>query len=162
MNSNISSILYASDLGEGSNPAFSHAISMAQKNNANVTYLHVIEPIPETSRGLIESYMGEAEFEKQQKESFQQVMDTAKQRVKDFCETEINKDLGKFNIDVVIKKGKSWRCILDSADVIDADMIIMGARKHGAVEKLLLGTTSNKVVQHSSRPVLIVPLTSKD
>lgn len=162
MNSNIETILYASDLGEGSRPAFRHAVNLAQKFNAKITYLHVIEPIPESSRVLIEGYMGEQQYELTQKENLKQITEDATQRVKGFFGEEFVDDVNKLNIDIVIKIAKPWRCVLDTADDIDADLIILGARKHSAVEKLFLGSTSNKVAQHSTRPLLIVPLTDDD
>lgn len=159
MNSDIKSILYASDLGEGSRSVFRHAVRMGQKYDAKITYLHVIEAIPESSKVLVQGYIGKGEYVQNEKEAYREIVGAVTQRVKEFCEDEMKEDIGKLNIDIVIKTGRSWRCILDSADEVDADLIVIGARKHNAMEKLFLGSTSNKVAQHSTRPLLIVPLT---
>jgi nucleotide-binding universal stress UspA family protein len=42
----IRKILYATDLSENSVHAFYFAIDFAQKHNANIIILHVVEPIP--------------------------------------------------------------------------------------------------------------------
>jgi nucleotide-binding universal stress UspA family protein len=51
-----------------------------------------------------------------------------------------------------------WRVILDTADAIDAGLIVLGTRGRTAVQEGLLGTSvSSDVLHHSSRPVLVVP-----
>jgi nucleotide-binding universal stress UspA family protein len=47
--------------------------------------------------------------------------------------------------------------ILNQADVINADLIVMGTHGHGAMYNLLVGSTTKGVLKHSSRPVLLVP-----
>jgi len=46
--------------------------------------------------------------------------------------------------------------ILEGADELDADMIVTGARGLAGVAALF-GSVSNHVLQHASRPVLVVP-----
>ena len=48
-------------------------------------------------------------------------------------------------------------CILAEADDLDADAIVMGTRGLTGVKSFLLGSVSNAVVQHSNRPVIVVP-----
>ena len=47
--------------------------------------------------------------------------------------------------------------ILNQADALDVDMIIMGRHGHGAMYNLLVGSASKGVLKHSTRPVLLVP-----
>ena len=47
--------------------------------------------------------------------------------------------------------------ILDQADELNADLIIMGTHGHGAMYNLLVGSATEGVLKHSTRPVLLVP-----
>ena len=39
----------------------------------------------------------------------------------------------------------------------DADLVVLGARGAGGFTRLIMGSVSNEVVQHSACPVVIVP-----
>jgi len=47
--------------------------------------------------------------------------------------------------------------ILDQADAVDADFIVMGTHGHGAMYHLLVGSAAKGVLKHATRPVLLVP-----
>jgi nucleotide-binding universal stress UspA family protein len=47
--------------------------------------------------------------------------------------------------------------ILNQADVLNADLIVMGIHGHGAMYKLLVGSATKGVLKRSARPVLLVP-----
>ncbi len=47
--------------------------------------------------------------------------------------------------------------ILDQADAVQADFIVMGTHGHGAMYHLLVGSTTKGVLKHATRPVLLVP-----
>jgi nucleotide-binding universal stress UspA family protein len=47
--------------------------------------------------------------------------------------------------------------ILDQADAVQADFIVMGTHGHGAMYHLLVGSATKGVLKHATRPVLLVP-----
>jgi nucleotide-binding universal stress UspA family protein len=47
--------------------------------------------------------------------------------------------------------------ILNQADTLDADLIVMGTHGHGAMYNLLVRSATKGVLKHSTRPVLLVP-----
>ena len=50
-----------------------------------------------------------------------------------------------------------WATIIDQADALGADAIILGSRGLTGMKSLLLGSVSHAVLQHADRPVMVVP-----
>jgi nucleotide-binding universal stress UspA family protein len=55
----------------------------------------------------------------------------------------------------------TWQGIVDAADEMDAELIVLGSRALNGVRDLLEGSVSHEVAQHAGRPVLIVPEASR-
>jgi nucleotide-binding universal stress UspA family protein len=51
----------------------------------------------------------------------------------------------------------TWQGVVDVADEIRADVIVIGTRAHTGARRLLEGSVSQEVAEHARRPVLIVP-----
>ena len=47
--------------------------------------------------------------------------------------------------------------ILNQADELNVDLIVMSTHGHGAMYNLLVGSATKDVLKHSTRPVLLVP-----
>lgn len=58
-------------------------------------------------------------------------------------------------VDTVVRHGDPAEQILDVADEVDADMIVLGGRKRSPLGSLLFGSVSQAVTLDSSRPVLV-------
>lgn len=56
----------------------------------------------------------------------------------------------------IIRRGRPASEIVMEADRFGADLIVVGARGHSAVERLLIGSVSSEVVDHAHCPVLVV------
>ncbi|MFD1536735.1 universal stress protein [Nonomuraea guangzhouensis] len=54
-----------------------------------------------------------------------------------------------------------WSSIVEVADDVRATLIVTGTRGLGGVKSLLLGSTSDRVLHHARRPVLVVPAPDK-
>lgn len=62
----------------------------------------------------------------------------------------------------LLVKGATADVILQEADRLGADLIVVGSHGHGAVHRFLVGSTADALVRRSDRPVLVVPVPSDD
>ena len=57
----------------------------------------------------------------------------------------------------LVRAGNPAEQILDAAEEGGFDVIVVGHRGLGAARRFLMGSVSERVVRHASRPVLVVP-----
>lgn len=57
----------------------------------------------------------------------------------------------------VKSNGSVWQSIVNFADAHDGSMIVVGSRGRGGFKSSVLGSVSHGLVNHSRRPVLVVP-----
>jgi nucleotide-binding universal stress UspA family protein len=55
-----------------------------------------------------------------------------------------------------LREGRTADQVLAMADQVDAGLVVLGSRGLGAVQRAVVGSTSEAVVHHSTRPVLVV------
>ena len=129
-------ILMATDLSARSDRALERAVNIAGQHNARLVILNIIdEDLPAS----------------------------VQDRVRDATLKEIQSSLDRVDgakvlgptIDTIT--GKDYRDILDHADEIGADLIVMGIHRNEAGNKPIAGTTMERVIRKGQQPVLVVP-----
>lgn len=60
-------------------------------------------------------------------------------------------------IKILVKEGEFDQEILAAAKKFDADLIIMGSHSQKWLEKILVGSTTESIIQISTIPIVIVP-----
>ncbi|MCI2284190.1 universal stress protein [Colwellia sp. MSW7] len=85
----INTILYATDLGKHTRPAFRMAVSLAKQMNAKIHFLYVIEPINPNSASIINSYIAEGTIEEIYQRSIDDLHIKVKERIDKFCLEEL-------------------------------------------------------------------------
>lgn len=61
-----------------------------------------------------------------------------------------------------LKVGYPAAMILEDAEEHDADMIVVGKRHHGRIEKFLMGDVAGEVVEQAQLPVVLMPFPPED
>lgn len=66
------------------------------------------------------------------------------------------KELGAVDIDTTVRVGPPAETITDTAAQLNADVVVVGSTGKGAVKRLLVGSTTDRLVHICARPVLII------
>ncbi len=137
-----SHILVAVDGSPSSMRAAQLAAEMASKNEGTLRIVVAYEPVPE--------YLGEPHLQAAisiRMKTVENILQTVQENIRQFSG----------NIHTEALEGTAADVILHVAQVHQVDVIVMGTRGLGSLSGLFLGSQSQKVLQHASCPVLIVP-----
>lgn len=156
----IKKILYTTDLSDNSAYVFRYAINSAKKHNANIIILHVLERMSSSTKTLIDSYLSEEIQKKISEDRKAWSMDRIRNRLKIFCEKELKDDPDcKDRVDAIkVYEGFPAEVILQKADELNCDAIIMGTHGKGIIANTFLGSTSKRVLRRTRKPVFIIPM----
>ena len=156
----IKKILYATDLSKNSAYAFYYAVDIAQKRNAKIILLHIIEPVSPLVRG----FLGEDTIVKVQHQNIDAATEEIRQRLKSFCKAVEDK-IGpclELVADILVRVGHPVDEILRVAEKQGCDLMVLGSHGKGFLEHTFLGSVSRMVLDRSRKPVFIIPLPSND
>ena len=67
-------------------------------------------------------------------------------------------DLGnyKFKIKEMVEEGDPASVIIDVANRLNVDLIVLGSKGQSELGQYLIGSVANKVVQYAAKPVMVV------
>lgn len=154
----VKKILYASDLGGGTRPVFLHALAMAKQYNAEIIMVHVVEPMSESAKAVILTYLAKDVTKDVQKEVMQDTLVKMKKRLKACYKAEgMDADYSKRVKKVHVVVGKPSEEILRLAEKNKVDMIVMGKSTRNVRGIRIMGSTARRVSRISKVPVLVVP-----
>ena len=148
-------ILVALDGSEPSYNALEHAVSIATNFNAKLIMLAVIQRVmipifPDEGFGGIplSSVKGMAQYQERMREMYQSVLDEAMIQIKE--------EHPGLMVEAVLKEGRPSATITAFAENEGVDLIVMGSRGIGGYTGWILGSTSRRVVDSCTKPVIIV------
>ena len=148
-------ILVTLDGSEHSKNVLEHAVTMATNFKAKLIMLAVVPRVmipifPDDGFGGIPLSAAKdmAQFQEKNKELYQSVLDNALIQVK--------KGHPGLMVEAVLKEGRPSATIIDFAENEGVDLIVMGSRGIGGYTGWILGSTSRKVADSCTKPVLIV------
>ena len=164
----IKKILYTTDLSESAVHAYAYAVSLANLYGAGIAILHVLAEFPgeEFITNMINTNTWEEIKNRHYSKARDQLIGKRRDHValKEVLEafSEESKADGEAEAtvtdEVLIKSGTPAEVIVDTAQELDCDLIVMGTRGHSALADALIGSTAKWVVRNSPIPVLVIRL----
>lgn len=136
-------ILVATDGSDGSKIALEKAVAIAVRNNATLIILHVLD-----TRAMYATESADLTFIDTLRKLGDKIVDEAKE----YAESQGVKD-----VKTITESGSPKPLI--SRDVPqreNVDLIVVGARGMGAIERLFVGSVSENVVRHAECDVVVV------
>ncbi|NLJ92175.1 MAG: universal stress protein [Aeromonadales bacterium] len=156
---NVNKILYCTDLSKNAVYAFRYAVYLAKQTDADIHILKVVEELASDERLTLQSYIlnhsGSREF-------LQQRLAHAEQQLQDrleffWSDLEPNElALQDKIVGCEVREGSPAQTILERAEALECDMIVMGAHEKGWLQALL-GSVAKEVLRDSRIPILVVP-----
>jgi len=160
----IQTVLYATDLSKNSAYAFRYAINTARQHNATIHLLHVIEPHSPQEDALLLTYIEKEEIDRRRKDANEKLRMRIEERLTQFAERELQNDpeTMKRVVGIHVVQGNPATEILNMADKLGCDIVIMGTHGKGLISHTFLGSVAEKVLHRIRIPVYIIPIPKKE
>lgn len=161
-------LLIATDLSIRAERAFDRAVQLALQSNAQLTVLHVIpdelepaysEALKEQARKALGALVAQAmtRGELRVEIAIKGGLDR-EQILRQVAEAAAH---GENSVEVRIEPGSVYDIIIETAAVIDADLVICGVHHKLIIGDEWLGSTIDRVLRFGNRPVLVVKRPTK-
>lgn len=159
----IRSMLYATDLGLYAPFVMQHALALARTFKAELYVVHAVEPMGLFAESVLQSYLDEQALNEFHSQGLNTVMVNIEQRVLDSLREELGE--GQQDLELIqsvrVFQGDPSKVILEQAEKLSVDLLILGSHSHGAGGETPLGRTAARVLQLSKVPVYMVPLSQR-
>jgi nucleotide-binding universal stress UspA family protein len=140
MSSVYRSILVAVDGSPDAEAALAHAASLARDQNARLTLLTAIPPLPATALLASGAAPPRSEVIRHYADTLRHATDSLPDDI---------------SVTTLLVEATPARALIQRAESGDYDLVVMGSHGHGRLHNSLLGCVSQKVLSASPIPVLL-------
>lgn len=154
----VKTILFACDLEDKTQESLSLVMSLAASQNANVIFMHAIEPINHQAQSMINNYLPIEELQALRQEAVNSVRDTMETQIALFYDNHKNDNELPEKPEYLVVQEDASSAIKHTIETRDIDMVVMNSRTHSKLGQMIIGSTANKVIHQSEVPVLVIPL----
>lgn len=141
----LASILAGTDFSAPSRHAADRAARLAHETGATLTLMHTL---PGTALSELRQWLGA------QPAAEQQLVERAREQLQQLAGELAT--ARRASVQPLLASGSPIDEIVRQADAQDADLLVLGARGTGFLRRLLLGTTSERLLGRTTRPLLMV------
>lgn len=156
----VQSILYATDLGLYSPYVLQHALSLARSFGAQLHVVHAVEPLSLFAESVLQTYVEETRLRELREKGMQVVLESIRQRVLESFREEMQ-DAGQdmqLIASLQVVQGDPPQVILDEANRLGVELVVVGSHSHGTAWDAPLGRTALCLLQLAEVPVYLVPM----
>lgn len=140
-------LLVPTDGSALSQEAVSRAVTFAREAGARITFFCAVQPAPKM-------YYGEAIFDSHTFSRFREKMLATANDILDAAES-IGEEAGVQCRKVALVSEEPYEAIIEAANRNECDLIFMASHGRRGINALLLGSETQKVLTHSTIPVLV-------
>jgi len=159
MDMKINKILVAKDLSKQSSRVIRYALELGCKFHAQVYVLHVMPTVDSSVLNMVALTMGADNLAKFNAANEAELADKTREQLDKIIktETELMEEENVHPPKIEVHHGDAAPMILEVADRLDADMIVLGSHSKGKLHYAFLGSVAEKILRKSHRAVTIVP-----
>jgi len=140
-------ILVTVEFEEKSNLLLEMATEMALKFNAKVWLVHVAAPEPD--------FIGYSTGPQYIRDTLAQDLREEHRMIQGFADNMKTKGI---DAEGLLVQGATTDVIVEEANKLNVDLIIIGHHKHGFIYNLFMVSTDDSLIENSNIPVLTIPL----
>lgn len=126
--------------------AVEKATSLAKAFHSDLLVVALVDPYPFTRSGPGQT-QGHPQYLLAARDSATRALESAR---------EIVKAQGLEATSRLVESYLTWKGILDSSHAFNAELIVMGSHSRFGLQRLVLGSVIQQVLQHATLPVLVV------
>lgn len=133
-------IVVAMDLSPACDRAFDRALRLARRDEADLTVTHIID------EQMLRYQDEDSDFARQ-------LLARAERTLRKHLPSSPASAPRQPRL--VVKIGSPWEDILGIAATANADLIVLGLHRVNPLKDMFIGTTAERIIRHSTRPVLV-------
>ena len=143
----LKNIMVAVDFNDSIGELMVYADSLAHKFGSKVWILHVAEPEPDfVGYEPGPQYIRNIKAEEYREEH---------RNLQEICKNFISEDI---NAEALLIQGSTVKTVMDEAEKLDIDLLIVGTHKHSFLHNLLQESVSMELIKKVDIPVLTIPI----
>jgi nucleotide-binding universal stress UspA family protein len=159
MSIQVKRILVAKDLSKESSNVIRYALELGGKFDAEIHVLHVMPTVDHAVLNMVAISMGPDRLAELNAMNEKDLGEQTRRQLNLILEEETRR--GDVQLSkppqIEVHHGEAAPVILDVADRLDADMIILGSHTKGKLHYAFLGSVAEKILRKTHRTVVIVP-----
>ncbi len=143
----LKNIMVAVDFNDSIGELMVYADSLAHKFGSKVWILHVAEPEPDfVGYEPVPQYIRDIKAEEYREEH---------RNLQEICKNFLSEEI---SAEALLIQGSTVKTVMDEAQKLDIDLLIVGTHKHSFLHNLLQESVSMELIKKVDIPVLTIPI----